>query len=300
MIFAHPLVLLLLAIPALLLWAIPFRSWGIVMPFDHQAHARRRWVSWVLGIFECAPALLLAGVILLLAGPQTLRVPRDARELTNIQFCLDVSGSMNMDNRYEMARNAISRFVTAREGDAFGLTLFGSYQIRWTPLTTDLTAILNALPFANPERQPSHMGGTRIGAALRYCRDNMMVESEPGDRMIILVSDGASSDLGSDQVTEIIEELNQAEIDVYHVHVAETPVPAEVEEIARQTGGEAFQATDPTSLEKVFQHIDRMRPARFRRQGTVPVDDFSVIALVSLSFLGLHVIGLLGLRYTPW
>ncbi|MCA9284833.1 MAG: VWA domain-containing protein [Phycisphaerales bacterium] len=300
MTFAHPFVLLLLAVPALMLWAIPNRGWGLVLPFDHRPHARRRWIAWLLGAFECAPALLLAGAILILAGPQTMQTPRNARELTNIQFCLDVSGSMGAEDRYEMATEAIRRFVDSREGDAFGLTLFGSYQIRWTPLTTDLDAIRNGLPFADPRRQPIHMGGTRIGSALRFCRDNMIAESEPGDRLVILVSDGASSDLGGGQESDIADELQAAGITVYHIHVANTPVPSEVEEIARRTGGEAFQASDPASLRQVFTHIDRMRPASFRAVGKVPMDFFTPFALACLGCLAWHVIGLFGLRYTPW
>ena len=66
-----------------------------------------------------------------------------------------------------MARDAVVEFIDARDGDAFGLTLFGSYPIRWVPLTRDLEAIRNALPFADPQRQPMHMGGTRIGARPR-------------------------------------------------------------------------------------------------------------------------------------
>jgi hypothetical protein len=80
--------------------------------------------------------------------------------MTNIQICMDVSGSMT-GPRYRMASEAVTDFTKAREGDAFGLTIFGSHQVRWIPLTKDLNAIRNAMPFANPEHQPSHMGGTR-------------------------------------------------------------------------------------------------------------------------------------------
>ena len=301
MTFAHPAVLLLLAIPALLLWAIPNRGWGLLLPFDHGQHRSRRRVAVLLGFFEAAPAMLLAGAIMILAGPQTLQQPKNARELTNIQFCMDVSGSMTAENRYPNAKEAIENFVKAREGDAFGLTLFGSHQIRWTPLTKDLAAIRNALPFANPERQPIHMGGTMIGAALRFCRDNMMSEAEQGDRMIILVSDGASSDLADPaQNSELVDSLLDARITVYHIHVASDPIPPEVIDIAQRTGGEAFQATDRQSLQSVFQRIDRMRPARFRTLSTVPMDHFKPFAIAGLICLALHRLGLLGLRYTPW
>jgi len=300
MTFSHPMVLLLLAIPALMLVAVPSRGWGLLLPFDHQQHRSRRLLSVALGAFDAMPALLLAAAILLLAGPQTLKVPNNARELTNIQFCVDVSGSMNMEGRYDMAKDAIAAFIDARAGDAFGMTLFGSHQIRWTPLTTDLSAIRSSLPFADPARQPPHMGGTRIGAALRFCRDNMISEAERGDRMIILVSDGQSSDLGEGVSEEITSELKDAGIVVYHIHVATEDVPQDVAAIAVETGGEAYQASDPASLAQVFAHIDRMRPARFAPAGTVPLDHFRPFALVGMLLLGVHVLGLLGARYTPW
>ncbi|MFO0873893.1 MAG: vWA domain-containing protein [Phycisphaerales bacterium] len=299
MTFAHPWVLLLLGVPVVLAWSVVARGWGLVLPFDHQPHVQRRWLRWMLGAFDVVPLLLLATAIVILAGPQTLQQPRRERSLSNIQFCMDVSGSM-AGPRYEMARSAIEGFTREREGDAFGLTIFGSEQIRWVPLTKDLVAIRNAMPFANPERQPLHMAGTRIGAALRFCRDNMLAEAGEGDRMIVLVSDGDSSDLGNGEEFEIAEMLQEAKITVYHIHVAEDDIPQEVVEIARATGGEAFAAHDPASLKRVFNHIDRMRPATFKSKGTVPMDHFGPFALVALGLIGFHLVGLLGARYTPW
>jgi Ca-activated chloride channel family protein len=204
-------------------------------------------------------------------------------------------------NRYEMAREAVENFVDAREGDAFGLTLFGSHQIRWTPLTTDLNAIRQALPFANPDNQPSHMVGTRIGAALEFCQGNMVQEAVEGDRMIVLVSDGSSSDLRTVEDQQRTSDLlNDGEIVVYHVHVGTASAPAVIADLARETGGESFVATDKRGIRRIFEHIDRMRPAKFAPGGTVPMDFYFPFALVGLAAIGLNTLGLLGLRYTPW
>ncbi|MCA9289934.1 MAG: VWA domain-containing protein [Phycisphaerales bacterium] len=300
--FTHPWILMLLAVPVLLTaWTWQHRGWGIVLPFDHHVHRPRRWLGRLLALVEVAPALVLASAILILAGPQMLRQPTQARVLTNIQICFDVSGSMTVDGRYEMARKAVERFLDQREGDAFGLTLFGSHQIRWTPLTKDLSAIRQALPFADPRRQPIHMSGTRIGAALNFCRENMVVEAVEGDRLIILVSDGFSSDLGDGFAqADVGDQLRRANITLFHVHVGSDAMPTEVADIARQTGGEAFVATDLKGIQRVFRRIDHMRPARFEPGGTVPMDHFVPFALAALAALGVHVMGLLGLRYTPW
>jgi Ca-activated chloride channel family protein len=297
--FAHPWVLLFLAIPVVLAWTVVARAPGVVSPADHRPLRARPWTARLLGAFDAVPLLLLSVAIVILAGPQTLKQPRRERSLTNIQICLDVSGSMNGRN-YELAKQAVEDFTRAREGDAFGLTLFGVQQIRWMPLTKDLDAIRNALPFADPLMQPSHMGGTMIGAALRFCRANMVAESTQGDRMIVLVSDGMSGDLGGSEPQTIGEEMKASGIVVYHIHIDESDPPSEVRDLVEVTGGESFASTDSEGLKGIFRHIDRMKPARFAPVGTVPLDEFRPFALVALALLSLHGLGLLFARYTPW
>ena len=299
MTFLHPWVLLLLSVPVLLFWTVLGRGPGLVMPFDHQSHARHRWPRWALGVFEVVPLALLAIAIVILAGPQMLKQPKAERLLTNIQLCMDVSGSMT-GSRYQLAAKAIEDFTNAREGDAIGLTFFGSHQIRWIPLTKDLKAIRNAMPFADPDHQPIHMSGTAIAAALRFCKANMEVEAQEGDRMIVMVSDGDSPDLDDGQSEVVGGELKEAGITLYHIHVAEDTIPSEVVDLARMTGGDAMQATDPTGIKQVFRHIDRMKPAKFTSAGTLPMDHYRPFALAALVLACVHVIGLLGVRYTPW
>lgn len=308
MTFIHPWVLIFLVIPIVLAWAHIARRPGIAMPFDHRLDdrsrgpdmARRRvaW-RWSLGFFEAVPLLLLAVAIVVAAGPQMLKPNRQKREITNIQICMDVSGSM-LGPRYENASRAITEFTKMREGDEFGLILFGSAQIRWVPLTKDLQAIRDAMPFADPSRQPMHMSGTSIGAAMMYAKGVMEAEADEGDRMIVVVSDGQSSDFGDGFEYEVADALRAAGIVVYYIHVAEEDIPLDTAEMARETGGDSFAASDAAALDAVFKHIDRMRKAKLQPAGTSALDHFAPFAIAALALLGLHGIGLLGVRYTPW
>ena len=142
----------------------------------------------------------------------------------------------------------------------------------------------------------------RDGEFLASCtRKSDLVEADAGDRMIILVSDGMSSDLSNpnDSLT-MADDLSASNITLFHVHVGTSAVPATVQELARETGGEAFVATDRKGLERVFRHIDQLQPDRFAPGGTVPMDFFLPFATVSALALGLHVVGLFGGRHTPW
>lgn len=301
MTFAHPWVLLFLIAPVMLgVWLLLRRGWGVALPIDHQDHPERKLVGGLLRLLELVPTLLLAIAILIIARPQVQRVPKEERVLSNISICLDVSGSMTMDGRYEMAKKALEEFIDSREGDALGFTLFGTQQIRWTPLTKDIATIRRALPFANPRHQPPFMGGTMIGAALRFCRDNMVQEATQGDRLLLLVSDGFSADVNDGNVFDYIDEMQQANITVYHIHVGTDQAPATVMELANNTGGESFVATDAGGLKRIFRHIDRMKPARFTPSTAIPMDYYQPFALVGLSLLALYGIAAFGLRYTPW
>ena len=67
-----------------------------------------------------------------------------------------------------------------------------------------------------------------------------------------------------------------------------------------QTGGEAFAARDSRGLERIFQRIDQMKPAQFAPGGTIPMPFDAPFALAALGLLGLHLVGLMGIRITPW
>ena len=194
----------------------------------------------------------------------------------------------------------MEEFIDSRQGDALGFTLFGTQQIRWTPLTKDIATIRRALPFADPRNQAPFMGGTMIGAALRFCRDNMVREATEGDRLLLLVSDGVSADVNDQNVGEFIEEMKQAAITVYHIHVGTDAAPPTVMELARNTGGESFIATDESGLKRIFRHIDRMKPARFKPAIAIPMDYYEPFAFVGLVLLVAYGLGAFALRYTPW
>lgn len=302
--FRHKPVLFLLLIPALLLlWTFNRRGRGVAMPFDHGVNARGTWLRALLSLAEAVPALLLALVVLILAGPQRWDEPQTRRMLTNIEFCVDVSGSMTAKfedgDRYDASMRAINDFLDYRTGDAFGLTFFGNSVLHWVPLTSDVSAFRCAPPFMRPQNLPYWFGGTEIGRALLACR-KILTAREQGDRMIILVTDGYSSDLANGRDEEIARQLRDDQIVVYAVHVADGEPSDQLTHLASITGGEVFSPGDQQGLAHVFQRIDEMQKSRIEKTRTEAIDDYPPWCRAGLVLVGVALIALLGLRYTPW
>ena len=304
MTFARPMFLLLLALPILMAWwEWVRRGHPLVLPFDHGKIRRGRALQKLVAIFSMMPPLLAAVAIVVLAGPQRLRTAESEKVLTNIQMCLDVSGSMTAQygngSRYDAAMQSVVDFTSHRPGDAFGLTIFGNEVLHWVPITKDLSAIRLATPFLRPEKMPHYFGGTRIGKALVECQ-KMLATRPEGDRLIILMSDGDSADLGSTRSNEIAQELRANRIVVYPILVGGESTTDDMYIIANITGGQVFQAGDPAALQEVFRHIDKMQATKMKPPSNEFADFFAPVSLAGLAAAALHLVSLLGVRYTPW
>jgi Ca-activated chloride channel family protein len=304
--FASPALPILMAA-----WELTRRGVRVRLPFDEYSHAelhprRRRVLAGFVLAGNLLPAIVLAAAVLLVAGPRKAVDGGRDKGLTNINICLDISGSMLSPfgagegrTRYDAAMDAVSDFTSHRKGDAFGLTLFGSEVLHWVPLTKDTDAIRRATPFVRPNLMPRQFGGTLIGYALTRCRA-LLSRSEQGDRMIILVTDGYSGDIVGMRGEELAQELREDRIVVYSICVTDGAAPEALYTISGITGGEVFSAGDPAALDAVFKRIDSMQSAKLRPPGQAYEDFFAPVAWTGLAAGVLHVLALLGLRFTPW
>ncbi|MFT4514524.1 MAG: Ca-activated chloride channel family protein [Planctomycetota bacterium] len=305
--FARPWMLLLLALPVLhLYWVWARRAGRFAMPFDSdgEKHLGSRWpMRALLSIGESLPALMMAVAVLLISLPQELAAPKQKRALTNIQFVVDISGSMTAKfgtgTRYDASMKAINEFLDFRSGDSFGLTFFGNNYLHWVPLTSDPSAFSNSIPFMRPENRVPGFGGTEIGKAVLGARE-VLTSREEGDRMMILVTDGFSSDLTGGAEMEIARRLRRDRIQLFAVNIQESEARGEIVNLARTTGGEVFNPGDTGALKRVFAKIDDMTKTELEQASAELVDWFFPFAMVGLSLLGAYMLMLLGWRYTPW
>lgn len=304
--FALPHVLWLLLLPAALLaWELRRHGHPVRIPLDGAPGPGRalRLLGRLVRTANLLPAAVLALAIVLLAGPQRAGGQAQVRELTNIEICLDLSGSMTAPfgegSRYDAAMRAVDAFCRQRTGDAFGLTVFGNEVLRWTPLTTDLDAIAQSTPWLRPERMPRQFGGTQIAKALDACLATVSARPD-GDRMVVLISDGQSGDFSAGRAEGVAQAYAAAGVAMYMVFVGDGTPDDGVRMIAAASGGQVFPVDDETALAACFARIDGLRPARIRPVAAPPEDLRPPFALLAAVLVAIHGLCLLGLRWTPW
>lgn len=322
MTFLHPQLLGLLALPVILaFWEWVRRGQPIAMPFDHLPQRRGSVLRFHVLCANCLPAALLALAIIFLAHPLTFTPPAVERKLTNVQFVLDTSGSMAENHgsradgrhrRFDSAMEAIEQFVNYRQGDAFGLTIFSRSFIHWLPLTLDTQSIPLARRFIepnNPKLDPPSMGRhglpdelwgvTLIGKALLGATE-LLAERPTGDRMMILMTDGESYDILPPNDQQIIGRLRAENITVFAILLTEEAIQPPLINIARATGGEVFNAVTPEALATVFRSIDEMKKVVVLEKQPQVVDYYDPFFKPALGVLVASLLGLFGLRFTPW
>ena len=300
--------LMLLPLAAAAAWLWPRSGRRVAFPFDVIAPPPPRLLDRALSFGLRAAALLptlVAGMaVVLLAQPQRAVVGPNEREARQVHFMLDGSGSMvgpfGDTTRTLAATDAMLRFVNARDGDAFALTLYAGDSVTWLPLTTDARQFEVAAPLIHPSKLPSELSGsTETGEALETVCDRLE-QAPPGERLIILLTDGFADDLDEETTVRVASRLRQQNAAVYTVLVSGDEPPPNAGLLSELTGGADFTAGDPAALAAVFARIDQMSETTFKPTSTTLQDDFGPICLLPLAGLTLYVLAQCGLRYTPW
>ncbi|MCX6919240.1 MAG: VWA domain-containing protein [Verrucomicrobia bacterium] len=310
MTFLYPKLLALLAIPVIVAfweWVRPGQP--LAMPFDHAKVGRGRFWQFLINSANCLPACLLAVAILFLAHPVIFNPPEVERQLTNVQIVLDNSGSMRsphgpqngkLNTRFDSAMASIEQFLHHRKGDAFGLTVFSRSFVHWVPLTLDTETIILSKPFVSPNVFPDEFwGNTFIGKAL-YGAADLLDQAKTGDRMIIMLTDGLSSDILPPKDSAIIADLQAKRIKVFVVFLIDQPVTPSLVGIAQATGGDAWGAVTPDALNAVFKRIDEMKKVVVLEKKPRASDYYDPFFIPAMAALGLAILALFGIRYNPW
>lgn len=282
----HPglLFLLLLLVP-LVAWYIwkwrggdPSVGVSTIAPFKGKQSSFKLLLMHVCFVLQL---VAISGIIVALARPQTHDSLRSQNvEGTDIVLALDISSSMLATDlrptRLESAKEVATKFVGQRTDDNIGLVVFSGESLSLMPLTSDKTALVNAIK--NVESGDLN-DGTAIGDGIASAI-NRLVSGNAKSKSIILLTDGTNNagDVAPATAAQIAKEKG---IKIYTIGAGtngsiqitdpygfstttmETKIDeAALKNIADITGGKFFRATDSRMLREVFNEIDSLEKTK--------------------------------------
>jgi Ca-activated chloride channel family protein len=325
--FANPEFLwLLVSIPLLVVWYILKYKQSLVPLKVSTVTGFKRTQPGFRVKFHHTPFLLRIVAIMLfivaLARPQSSSSSREIEtEGIDIVIALDISGSMLAEdfkpNRLEAAKKITEKFIDSRVNDRIGLVIFSAKSFTQCPITIDHTVLKNLL---KEIKSGLIEDGTAIGMGLATAVDRLK-DSKARSRVIILLTDGINN-------TGIISPLTAAElaknfgIRVYTIGVGtigkapypfQTPfgiqymnVDVEIDEpllkqIAAETGGKYFRATNNRALETIYNEIDTMEKTKIKQTVYTTFTDlfFPFVLVGSILFVAELLLKLLVFRKIP-
>ena len=286
--FGQPwFLLLLLLLPLLIMWqATRGRRAAATMPLSTTSglEGARSAKNLVRHLPFALRLLALACIIIALARPQNKFDEQITEgEGIDIILCIDVSGSMTAQdftpNRMEAAKNVAADFIDHRPSDRIGIVIFAGESFTQCPLTTDQFVLKTQI---NLIRNGLLEDGTSIGSGLATSVDRLR-DSKSKSKVIILLTDGVNNGGLIDPSTA--KEIAKAfHVKVYTIGVgtdgyAPTPVSTPMgtivmqnekvhldekllTNIATETGGQYFRATDNESLQKIYAQINKLEKSK--------------------------------------
>ncbi|MBT4413009.1 MAG: VWA domain-containing protein [Polaribacter sp.] len=231
--------------------------------------------------------LALAAIVVALARPRNVSVSKKTKTNRGIDIvmAIDVSASMLArdlkPNRLEALKKVAVNFVDRRPNDRIGIVVYAGESFTQTPITSDKAIVkrtISELKWGQLE------GGTAIGMGLGS-GVNRLKESKAKSKVIILLTDGVnnSGNIDPRTATELAKELG---IKVYTIGIgtngmADFPWSKDprtgqlnfrkqqveidedlLKEIASETKGKYFRATDNTSLKEIYNEIDKLEKTK--------------------------------------
>ena len=323
--FLNPEFLWLLALlPLLALWrgrkgrvaAVEYSNVEIARAVARET--RSRPVRWTTMLRLLVAALLVLGLARPQWGRGRAEVPASGVDL---MLALDVSGSMEaLDfnlggepaSRVEVVKSVVAKFIEARPNDRIGMVAFAGAPYLVSPLTLDHDWLKQ-----NLERVRVGLieDSTAIGSALAAAV-NRLRDQPSKSKVVVLLTDGMNN-AGKVAPQTAAEAAKAMGVKVYTIAAGshgQAPMPvkdqfgrsqvvmakvdvdeAALKQIAGETGGKFFRATDTDSLKKIYAEIDRMEKTTHPLKKFAAYHELFAFAVVP----GLLLLGLtLGLEQT--
>lgn len=275
----------LLAIPVLVAWHVLSRKKQVAHVLSPSVKAFTKtgrlpkWQPVLLVLRMLAIGLILVA----LARPQTQDVSTQTKTSKGIDIvmAIDVSSSMLArdlkPSRLSALKKVAANFIANRTADRIGLVVYAGESYTKTPITSDKALVVDVLNKINYDGVIND--GTAIGMGLATAV-NRLRDSKAKSKIIILLTDGVNNTgfvdpktaaglassfgiktytigLGSNGSAPAPVALRPDGSFVYQLSKVEIDEDL-LKDIAKQTGGSYYRATDNKKLEAIYKEIDKL------------------------------------------
>ena len=258
-----------------------------------------RLAAWSRHLPFILRMVALAALIVAIARPRSSEnFEKVDTEGIDIVLTMDVSTSMLArdfkPDRIGAAKDIAMEFIASRPADRMGIVVFAGESYTQAPLTTDRATLINLMKEVETGLIDD---GTAIGNGLATAVARLK-DSDAKSKVVILLTDGMNN---SGEVAPLMaaEIAKTYDIRVYTIGVGamgEAPYPfmtpwgvqvqnvkVEIDEdllkqIASETGGKHFRATNNTKLMEIYAEINQMEKTR------TTVDSFPVYSELFMRF----------------
>lgn len=289
------LFLLLLLIPYVVWYVLKYKTATPALKVSSMSAfrgMRPSWKSYLIHLPFLLNCIIWAASCLALARPQTSNSwSSKSVEGIDIMLCMDVSTSMLAEdlkpNRVQAARNVAVEFISGRPSDNIGLTVFAGEAYTQCPMTVDHAVLLNMLNGMSCDMVERGLleDGTAIGMGIANAVTRLK-DSKAKSKVIILLTDGSNNrgDISPNTAADIAHSFG---IRVYTIGVGTNgtapypmqvgggvqyvQVPVEIDtktlgDIARETKGQFYRATNAEELRNIYQEIDKLEKSKLNVQ----------------------------------
>ena len=297
--FVQPLWFIALPLPALVYFAVPAyrtKQMAIKVPFfrdlvEALGEAPSEGASQLTPSWWQRITLIITWVLVVcaLAKPTILGEPQVREQLgRDVMVVVDLSGSMAEQDfiskqgkkisRLDATKEVLADFVKTRKGDRLGLILFGDAAFVQTPFTADQDVWLELLNQTDVAMagQSTHLGDA-IGLAIKVFEQSAKqalssqntknsLSATEREKVVIVLTDG--NDTGS--FVEPVDAAKVAKAKGVRIHMIAMGDPqtvgevaldiATINRIAKESGGEAFEALNRDELSKAYVQIGKLEP----------------------------------------
>lgn len=180
-----------------------------------------------------------------------------------IVLMLDMSGSMQSFNRFNIVKKILTDFIDKRKDDAIGLSIFGDFAYVVSPLTYDKKSIKKSL-----EILKIGMAGTKTALYEGlFLSANLFKNSASKNKVIILPTDGENT-INSVPLEVAINVAKEHNIKVYTIGIGKISDLSKrnLRQIAKETGGKYFSSYTKSDLEKIYLDIDKFEKSDINLQ----------------------------------